>query len=298
MWAELVEFAAADFKLAKDVLGQEFKPEDGAAWSLTSRGTETKSIQDLKDAPNVLQDAVTVAVKSQMPPVTVRNHQQLCGANSLGDVMRTFCLVLVDISDSHSADVLSDLNASQSAYSQEVLDLKASGEDAEEPFHVQPVRLATRSSRWPWQPAAAGPGFRALWSEAGRLPAFVVELETRRIAPVKILKDLYQQIAYEDLKFHELPETLSLVRALPDPETPLRRELSMLLSSPISALPLFLLAAAAAAVLPELSVAAACATLAGVYGVLLLAWPWVFRRSFALLWCTALPTSFECQANL
>mmetsp|Transcript_96825 Transcript_96825/g.298488 ORF Transcript_96825/g.298488 Transcript_96825/m.298488 type:complete len:570 (+) Transcript_96825:2464-4173(+) len=305
-WAELVDFAAASPKLAKSVLGQEFTPADGVTWAFTSRAvaagpnSRTDSIQELKEAPAVLQDVVTAAVKSQVPPITVRNHQQLCGASSLGDAMRKFCLVFVDLPDARIAGVISELNASQSAYSQELLDLASSGEDAEEPFHVQPVRLATRSARWPWQPAGAGPGFSALWRETKRAPAFVIELETLRIAPVKLsnLKELYQQIAYEDLKFGELPESLSLVRALPDPETPLKREVFLLLSSPVSALPLFLLSAAAAAVLPELSLPAACASLAGALALLLSVWPWAFRRCFALLWCTAFASSFECQANM
>jgi len=244
-------------------------------------------------------------VRGQAPPVTVRNHQQLCGASSLGNAMRTFCVVLVDASESVLAGALKDLNTSRATYSQEVQDLKSSEEDAdaeaeEAPFHIQPVRISTRSSRWPWQPAAAGPSFRALWSEAKWAPAFVLELETQRIAPVKQLgnlQDLYQNIAYEDLKFKELPEGLSLVRALPDPEAPLRRELSALISSPPAAILLFLLVAAAAAVLPELSVGAACAALAAAAGLLLSAWPWAFRRCFALLWCAASASSFECQRN-
>merc|ERR1719219_298972 len=112
----------------------------------------------------------------------------------------------------------------------------------------------TSTSRLPWGPSAAGPGFRGIRQAVKWAPVFVFELETSRIAEVKatVLTELYQRIAYEDLKFSELPEGLSLARGLPDPETSLRKDLMSMLLYPPSAILIFLLLAVVVAVVPEL----------------------------------------------
>merc|ERR1740139_442742 len=100
------------------------------------------------------------AVKEQVPDLTVRNHQQLCGEQGSGEQRtRNICLLLVDDSSdgARSAKALKDLKASSEAYAQELADLKSADEGAtEEVFHIQPVRVSTSSSRWPWNPVAVG----------------------------------------------------------------------------------------------------------------------------------------------
>ena len=50
----------------------------------------------------------------------------------------------------------------------EVQELRNSGEDSEEPFRIQPVRVASSSSRFPWQAAGPGHSFPAVWKEASK----------------------------------------------------------------------------------------------------------------------------------
>lgn len=304
MWEEFFDSAVSDARLVSETLGGKLKeglkkaPGSWAVAVTTAAGAgadeEVKVVEQLRDVQGVMQEMASRYVSLQAPHVTVRNYQQLCGAPG----MRRFCLVLVDVADGPRVNsALEELGSSRASFTQEVAELRSADEEAtEEPFHIQPVRVMTSSSRLPWHPVAAGSAFSQLLAAADKAPAFVVELETRRIAAIRTssFRELYQQIAYDDLKFTELPEGLSLARGLPDPETPLRRELLHLLSTLPGSLLAFLLAAAAIAIVPELSLAAAGASVAAAVTLLIVAWPIASRRCVALVWCTVSPSSFEC----
>jgi len=303
MWGEMVDVAASDMRDMRDALGKDRMPEKGSTWSVLvkDRGglaeVQQRSTRDLAEAASDLQDMIAGVVKNQAPALTWRNYQQLCGATG----QRRYCLMLVDHADgSGLVKVLSDLNVSQSNYVQEKAEMENSEGDTEEPFHLQPVRVMTSTSRLPWGPSAAGPAFRDLRQAAKWAPCFVFELETSRIAEVKatVLTELYQRIAYEDLKFSELPEGLSLVRGLPDPETSLRKDVMSMLLYPPSAVLIFLLLAVVVAVVPELNPTTAAAALGVACALMLAVWPWACRRFFSTLWCIVFSSNYECQRNL
>mmetsp|Transcript_69847 Transcript_69847/g.149512 ORF Transcript_69847/g.149512 Transcript_69847/m.149512 type:complete len:660 (-) Transcript_69847:9-1988(-) len=167
VWAEFADAALVDGKLAADTLGQDLAPQGGTAWTVSCRssgtaGVETRQVRDLKNAPAEVQELVSRMVGKQVPAITVRNYQQLCGASGsgLGRAMRTFCLILVDPSDASATTALGELEGSRVAYAQELIELKSAGEEAEEePFHIQPVRIMTRGSRLPWRAGGAGSAF-------------------------------------------------------------------------------------------------------------------------------------------
>jgi len=258
---------------------------------------QQRATHDVTDAAAELQDMIARVVKNQAPSLTWRNYQQLCGATG----QRRYCLMLVDHAEGPVlVKVLSDLNVSQSTYAQEVAELETSEGDTEEPFHLQPVRVMTSMSRLPWVASAAGPAFRDVRQATKWAPCFVFELETSRIAEVKasVLTELYQRIAYEDLKFSELPEGLFLARGLPDPETSLRKDLMSMLLYPPSAILIFLLLAVVVAVVPELRPSMAAAALGVAFVLMLVCWPWACRRFFTSLWCLVASSSYECQRNL
>jgi len=260
----------------------------GHPWSViyipageTSAKAQITSTTDLKALPAKIEEVVQKAVMAEAPHLTVRNHRQLCGA---GSASRTFCLVLVDMTSKTQIDkVLSDVAASRAEYSQELKENReAEGSEAveEEPFRIQAVRVMTGTSRFPSQPVAVTNDFYTMWAEVKYAPMFLVELETQRVSAVKdtIISQLAQQIAYEDIKFKECPEDFHLIRALPDPEVPLKRALFRKLSSPIGASIAFVLLAAITAVAPELefvtNVAAGCSGLAFFVAV----WPLACRK--------------------
>jgi hypothetical protein len=200
-WGEFVGLAAADQRLAAEVLGS--KGGDKGGWALIYRPADQAEpeqpvvVRELKEVVPVAKEIIARAIGGQAPSLTVRSHHQLCGAGGHGEAsQRTFCLILVDASEATVEATVSQLKESRAAYAQEVLELKNSeeeGEATEELFHIQPTRIATSTSRLPWRPSGAGPSFRALWAEVDRAPAFLLELETRRVAAVKTpnMKDLF-----------------------------------------------------------------------------------------------------------
>jgi hypothetical protein len=261
LWSEFFEIVAADSSLVQKALNQKLpggEKKNSRSWSVlwqdsTKSKVEMKSTEDLKELPAQIEEVIQAAMAAQAPQLTVRNHRQLCEA---GSESRTFCLVLTDISDdSQISQVLTDVASSHSAYAKEVQEMKdAEQEVTEEPFRIQVVRVSTSTSRVPSRPVAVAPPFYAAWAEVNKAPMFMVELETQRVTEVKpaVLKDVYQQVAYEDLKFKELPEGVSFVRGLPDPEASVTRELFRLLTTPFGAFFAYVALAVIVAVGPEL----------------------------------------------
>lgn len=296
VWAEFFDIVFADLQHAQAALSEDLKdaPRDGQrSWALVlrPRGDDAQAHvsfgSDSDELPGKLQDAMKQLAREHAPLVTVRNLWQLCGADAAASA-RTFCLVLVNSDAAAEVKALADVNASHVAYTQELQDLKASGDEVtEEAFHVQPVQVSTHSSRWPWNPAAADhPVFHSVWEAAGFAPAFVMELETRRVAGVRSsgYGDIFQQIAYDDLKFKELPEQLVLEVGFPDPESTLGAELRRVLSTFAGAVAAYVVVAILASVLPELPIPHGAGVVATVFLVVLLIWPSACRRLLTLFW--------------
>lgn len=292
-WADFFYVSAADGKDAaeglKDVdvtLPQASKK--GHPWSVvyipageTKAKAQIASTEDIKEFPDKIEEIVQKAIATEAPPLTVRNHRQLCGA---GTASRTFCLILVDMTSTASvAKVIEDVASSRSDYAKELQEIQESedgGNPQEEAFRIQPVRVMTGTSRFPSQPVAVGSDFHTAWAQVGYSPMFLIEIDSGRVAPVKqsILPQLCQQIAYEDIKFKELPDSFHILRALPDPEVPLRRALIRKLSSPVGAILALLFLATVGAVAPELEVAHLAAGGGAALSIIVLAWPLACRR--------------------
>jgi len=291
MWAGSFEFASTETKFAAGLFSLSDKPD--ARWQVAVRAgadspQDVVAVKDEHELVSAARSAIARVMGNRAPYVTVQNYQRLCGAGVLGEAVRTFCLVLVDQSDEQAAAAVKHVKQSSAAYAQELNEIREasdSGEDVvEENFHIQTVRITTAPSRFPWQPPTAKDfGFRQFWGELGNPPIFVLELDALRVAPLKIslLDAVYQQIAYEDLKFTELGENTQWLRIFPNAQKRFKVELREVLATLPGALAAFLLLAVFVAVLPELSLASMGVTLALASIVLLLVWPFACRRFFA-----------------
>jgi len=298
MWSDSFAITSADAKDASvalkafDVSLPEAHQKKGLPWSVvyipageTNAKVQIASTFDLKDLPAKVEEVIQKSMNAEAPSLTVRNHRQLCSA---GSASRTFCLILVDMtSQQQITKVLEDVKASRTEYSKELAEMREAEGDSsteEEPFQIQAVRVMTGTSRFPSQPVAVSPDFYTAWAEVGHAPMFLVELETQRVAAVKesVVSQLCQQIAYEDIKLKELPEDFKIIRALPDPEVPLRRALFRIISSPIGAIVTYLLLAVVISIAPELDAATNMAAGGGLLALVVLVWPFACRRLLSL----------------
>eukprot|EP00929_Paragymnodinium_shiwhaense_P059783 TRINITY_DN29918_c0_g1_i1.p1 TRINITY_DN29918_c0_g1~~TRINITY_DN29918_c0_g1_i1.p1 ORF type:complete len:804 (+),score=232.23 TRINITY_DN29918_c0_g1_i1:75-2486(+) len=303
-WGEFAGFTLTNAKAVQEGIDAAFPTPKSKEWSIiTHSGNSTSKpkiqvVSDLEHLPGAVAEHIAAVSEQRVPLLTVRNHQQLCGTSTFGRAARRYCLFVVDVADGSPqiAKILAELESSRETYAQEMAELAAAegggdgdAEDGEEggssgvePLQIQPVRVFTGTSRWPWQPPGVGSGFSALWSEAKHAQVFLLEMETRRIAAItKSLVELYQQVAYEDLKLHDLPETLSLARALPDPEATLRREVMAVLTSAVGGLMAFVLVAVGIAIAPELSLPANGAAGGAVFFLVMLMQPRLCRKVLA-----------------
>lgn len=299
--SEFFDTATADSAEALKALG--VGPAQGDSFALLmSRGGDAplkRSVADLEDVAGTFQQMAAGVVGSMAPHATLRNHHQLCSAGGLGQATRSFCVVLVDAGETEASAARTAMDQSQVEYAKELLELQAaegSEDEPQEPMHVQLVRVSTGTSRLPWKPAGVGPFFAQLWREVKYSPAFVLDLETRRVAAVKPknLGEIFQQIAYEDLRLGELPEELPLSRVWADPERGFRRELLAALSTKIGAAAALLLFATGAAVVPELSLLTSGAAVGSLTALLLASWPSLCRRVLLPLWCATSSGSVQC----
>jgi len=258
-WEQFFSFASVSAADLTEAFGEDYALGRGKTWALVLRGVDgsmTKTeVGNVRDMAELIQDFISDEIPHQAPVATVRNANQLCGEATLNkDSKNTYCLFLVDASADATAKALTELNSSRTAYYQEVQELRNSGEDSEEPFRIQPVRVATGNSRLPWNPAAPGPSFSGIWAQAAKARAFVLDLETRKFAAIKTpsLNELFQNIAYEDLKLDELSEDgPALDRLFSDPETSLRQELKALVYTVPGMILALLLFAGIVSVAPE-----------------------------------------------
>ncbi|CAK9097406.1 SET domain-containing protein 8 [Durusdinium trenchii] len=305
VWEEFFDIASADAQVMVEVLGSDFAFERGQTWALvlrSSSGAITKEhVRNVRDMAPLIQDFISEEIQRQAPVATVRNYQQLCGDKALSQgTSKTYCLILVDASTEDTVKALRELESSQKAYYQEVQELRNTGEDSEEPFRIQPIRVASSSSRLPWKPAAPGPSFASIWAEASEARVFVLEMETRKFAAVKTpsLNEIFQNIAYEDLKLEDLhDEGPPLSRLFSDPETTLRREVSAFLSTSRGAICAYVLVALVVSVAPELELLQLAVPMVILVLVMMLASPTLFRKVISIFWCTMSSSRMECQRN-
>jgi hypothetical protein len=298
MWSDTFSVTSADGKDATqaleihDIRMPAPHVKKGQPWSVVyvpAGETKNDKVQvayadRLQDFPAKIEEVVSKAMSTEAPHLTVRNHRQLCGA---GHASRTFCLFIVDETSQDKVNkVIEALVSSRAEYSKELAEMKEAEEGgseettAEEPFRIQPVRVMTGTSRWPSQPVAVRADFHTAWAEVGYAPMFLLELETKRVAAVKdsILSQVMQQIAYEDIKFKELPEDFSPGRAFPDPEVPLTRALFKIISSPFGFILTWLLMAVALALGPELPLAHNAAAAGAFVALVVVVWPLATRK--------------------
>jgi hypothetical protein len=298
-WGDFASFAVTDSTIAKAGLS-DYEAPGASSWTVHVDNGDKKHkakvvvAKDIEEVPTVLEEQLSNLAVERVPLLTVRNYNQLCGSH--GRAGRSYCLLMVNQDDNALTKNLNELSGSRAAYAQEQLDLAAGDGDegVTESVHIQPVRLTTKTSRSPWEPPAVGPAFSAMWSEAKYAKAFLLELETRRIAVVKSSKldDISSQVAYDDIKFHELAEGISIMRALPDPEISLRREIIGTLTTGVGAVVSFLVVAVASAVAPEFSAMTSCISAGAFFAVTLVAWPALCRRVLSVLVSSGTPFPF------
>jgi len=303
VWEEFFSFTSAEASVVAEALGSEFALGRGQTWALVVKGKGDHSkteVRNVRDMEPLIKDFMSEEIVHQAPAVSVRNFQQLCGETALTtSAGKNYCLLMVDSSSDAEAKALKELDSSKTAYYQEVQELRNSGEDAEEPFRMQPVRITSGKSRFPWNPAGVGSSFSAIWGEASRSRAFVLDVENRKIAAIKTpsMNELFQNIAYEDLKLQELPEDGPPISSMfPDSETTLRRELRAMLSTTLGAIAAYLLVACAVSIVPELPMPAIGGGLVAVLTLLTLVWPPMTRSFIGFFWCLQ-SSRFECQTN-
>eukprot|EP00913_Durusdinium_trenchii_P014625 g13724.t1 len=297
VWEEFFDIASADAQVMVEVLGSDFAFERGKTWAL------------------VLRSSSGAITKEHAPVATVRNYQQLCGDKALSQgTSKTYCLILVDASTEDTVKALRELESSQKAYYQEVQELRNTGEDSEERADlrgrpekrqcgtIQPIRVASSSSRLPWKPAAPGPSFASIWAEASEARVFVLEMETRKFAAVKTpsLNEIFQNIAYEDLKLEDLHDEGPLDRSQHffefykdhialEPQTKGEigrfgeasqkgREVSAFLSTSRGAICAYVLVALVVSVAPELELLQLAVPMVILVLVMMLASPTLFRK--------------------
>lgn len=292
-WGEFFDVKVVDGNLAREALGTDLVPMNSdKTWSILvagSKGSKIKSVEakDTSDLADLLKANLEESVTDLAPYLTVRNFRQLCAGHE--DDIKNYCLFFVDMPDDDVARLTKEIAQSKQAYAQELADLKESADDSadvtEENFRLQPVRIRTSASHFPWVPDC--PDFakftRGLWDHTGRSSMFVLEWDTRRYSPLKgkSLIEVFQSIAYEDVQFQELPdEGPNLMTILPDPESSLSGELRRGLTSVVGAALALLFLAGAVALFPELPVPVSALAVGVIFAVLMFCWPAACRRVF------------------
>jgi len=203
LWSDIYSVGFADGKDCTEALKAfhvempEPDNKKGHPWSLifvpvgeTKAKGEIFSTSDLKEFPEEIEKVIQSTITVEAPHLTARNHRQLCAA---GAASRTFCLLLVDMSNEQVAKALVEVATSGVDYAKELAETReAEGAEegtvtasTDEAFRIQAVRVTTSTSRFPGQPVAPGSEFYTAWAEVGHAPMFLVELDTQRVAAVK-----------------------------------------------------------------------------------------------------------------
>ncbi|MAB00510.1 MAG: hypothetical protein CMN86_19755 [Stappia sp.] len=190
---------------------------------------------------------------------------------------------MVDMAPADVTKALAELKQSRENYEAELADLKAnSEEEVEETIpDIQAVQLTRSAPRWPSDPPAAGKVvFSEIMNHVGLYSGmFLMEFGANMaIKCPSSLKEVYQKLAYEDLKLEEIPEHLRNPPAwVPDPEESLKAQLMRTLSTFTGAFFAFVVVLGVVAVLPELPTEQQAAAGGGITLMILIVWPPAFR---------------------
>lgn len=296
-WHDLVDIAKVNAKLAKELLGNDVKgldqplkqlvASDGGPVLVGRYGDVVKlgpEVDKLKEVCPEIDKLARDVTANSAPFLTLRNQDQLCSERYQGEAAtRNICMVMLDMSPADVTKALAELKQSRENYEAELADLKASSEEEVEETipDIQAVQLTRSSPRWPSDPPAVGKvAFNELVEHVGITSGgFLLEFGSNKaIKCPSSLKEVYQKLAYEDLKLEEIPEHLRNPTAwVPDPEESLKAQFFRTLSSISGALVAFILTLGAVAVLPELPTEQAAGAAGGASLFILLIWPPAFR---------------------
>eukprot|EP00746_Dinoflagellata_sp_MGD_P162652 gnl/MRDRNA2_/MRDRNA2_90298_c0_seq1.p1 gnl/MRDRNA2_/MRDRNA2_90298_c0~~gnl/MRDRNA2_/MRDRNA2_90298_c0_seq1.p1 ORF type:complete len:764 (-),score=202.95 gnl/MRDRNA2_/MRDRNA2_90298_c0_seq1:112-2403(-) len=301
-WNDLVDIASVNAKLAKDLLGSSVKGLDtplkqlvasdggpvlvGRFGDVTKLGPESDKLKEVCPEIDVLAREVTA---NSAPFMHLRNYDQLCSERSTGEkATRNICLVMVDMGAADVTKALGDLKKSRENYEVELADLKAnSEEEVEETMpDIQAVQLTRSSPRFPSDPPAVGKvAFNEIMDHMGIYSGmFLLEFGSNKgIKTPSNLKEVYQQLAYEDLKLEDIPEHLRNPTAwIPDPEESLKAHLMRTLSTFSGAFVAFVIALGVVAIFPELKPEQQAIAGGGIAVFILLIWPPAMRSFIGL----------------
>jgi|Transcript_10254 hypothetical protein len=221
-WSELFEFRTAEtsqlYKMKEDNLPSEIRnslpPENESkhkaamilfAAAGDGKPKETAIINWPAKEDDMVLHLLQFAERGAIP-LSTRSADLVCRSLKW---RRVYCLVLLDSTDGDMKTATEELHASHKTHLQEVEEIRAEGQsvtDEEESFIVQAVRLFRRPRGI--QPATStcrAPKFPDVEKVLGGSPAFLMDLDTGRIAPLgrggnrtTSYTEVYQQITYED----------------------------------------------------------------------------------------------------
>jgi hypothetical protein len=192
--------------------------------SLKTSATIVKQLPSLSSGIyDVVEDVVSELVETKVPFVTQTSLELLCQSR----YTRRYCLFTTD-SSVHD-QVLQDLKTSRKAYLDELGELRQNEDimDVEEEFWIQPVY----AGNLPDSLRKVDPTYFPPLAS----PAVLVEIETSRYAEITVARftELYQSIAYEDLKLEAIPEDWSLFKALVNPSETVMNQIRYIFSSTV-----------------------------------------------------------------
>lgn len=269
-------------KPLKELVGSDGGPIlVGRHGDVSKLGPEVDKLKEVCPEIDVLAREVTAA---SAPFLTLRNHDQLCSERQTGErATRNICMVMVDMGPADITKALSELKQSRENYEAELADLKASSEEEVEETipDIQAVQLTRSAPRWPSDPPAVGKvAFNEIMDHVGIYSGmFLLEFGSNKgIKCPSNLKEVYQKLAYEDLKLEDIPEHLRNPTAwIPDPEESLKVALMRTLSTFSGAFVAFVLVLGLVAVMPELPTEQQAAAAGGIALLILIIWPPAFR---------------------
>lgn len=211
--------------------------------SLKTNATIVKQLPSLSSGIyDAVEDVVSELVETRVPFVTQTSLELLCQSR----YTRRYCLFLTD-STVHD-QVLQDLKASRRAYLDELGELRQNEDimDVEEEFWIQPVY----AGNLPDSLRKVDPSFFPPLAS----PAVLVEIETSRYAEITVkgFTELYQSVAYEDLKLEQIPEDWSLFKALVNPSEEVVTQVRYIFSSTTLLLAFVVVLVVLAVLLPEI----------------------------------------------
>jgi len=222
--------------------------------------TETK-VADFKK-PVEMEGMFTKIIHTHAPEIDQLSYKTVCGAPvvSAEHPTRKYCLILVDATVDDVTRVEQELKESKKTYEAEVAELKESDDNfvSEDPFEIQLARVTTAPSLFSRKLPVTSTwgsfiGQTPLASSGARQMHFLYEDATNQgksVGKLENYKDLYQQLAYEDIKLQDVGP---IRPHLPDPMLTILEDVrEIFMGSFLRLILSFLLTVIIVATLPEL----------------------------------------------